>query len=337
MPAFGEVPVVDQQGNVQSGIAVDLIDPATGIRIADTVFTDMALSVPATLPLITDSTGRAQFWLTSGKTLIARVTIGTATFDDYVNVVDPAAASVGGGGGIPTHTHVETDVTNLPADLSQKAPIIHTHVEADVTNLPVDIAGKAATVHTHAEADISNLTPDLAAKLNATGGTANHPLVSDYADLTDQGADPASPSAGRHRFYSKAGGLFVKDSTGTIVGALGTGGGAGGANAPYEYAPFFVAPATGDYVKERSNVTTSVTSVGAIRTGGTGTTVDIQKNGTSILSSTISLTTTAWTAGTLIANPTTFAAGDILQVVLAGVSGGPTDVLVEVYGTRLTT
>ena len=53
--------------------------------------------------------------------------------------------------------------------------------------------------------------------------------LSTYLDVADQGSDPASPSAGNHRFYAKSGGLYVKDSGGTVVGALGAGGGGSGA------------------------------------------------------------------------------------------------------------
>ncbi len=56
--------------------------------------------------------------------------------------------------------------------------------------------------------------------------------VPTYLDFTDQGGDPSSPSAGSHRLYSKSGGLYVKDSSGTVVGALGSGGGGGAATYP---------------------------------------------------------------------------------------------------------
>lgn len=39
--------------------------------------------------------------------------------------------------------------------------------------------------------------------------------------------DPPNPAADTHAIYSKAGGVFVKNSAGTVVGPLGTGGGGG--------------------------------------------------------------------------------------------------------------
>jgi hypothetical protein len=40
----------------------------------------------------------------------------------------------------------------------------HTHTESDVTSLTADLAAKAASSHTHAESDVTSLTGDLAAK-----------------------------------------------------------------------------------------------------------------------------------------------------------------------------
>lgn len=70
------------------------------------------------------------------------------------------------------------------------------------------------------------VTADVTARLLASAGT-----ITDYVDMTDQGSDPSSPSAGRHRFYAKAGGLYVKDSSATVVGALAAGGGGGSLSA----------------------------------------------------------------------------------------------------------
>jgi len=42
---------------------------------------------------------------------------------------------------------------------------------------------------------------------------------------TDVPVDPPNPAAGTHTLYTKAAGLFIKDSGGTVVGPVGTGGG----------------------------------------------------------------------------------------------------------------
>lgn len=56
--------------------------------------------------------------------------------------------------------------------------------------------------------------------------------------LPDQGSDPSSPAASFHILYTKATGLFVKDSAGTVVGPLGSGGGLAGPSAIYAYTNF---------------------------------------------------------------------------------------------------
>lgn len=63
-----------------------------------------------------------------------------------------------------THTHPQSDVTNLVTDLSNKAPLVHTHQQSDVANLTTDLAGKAPTVHTHTTAQVTGLDTALAAK-----------------------------------------------------------------------------------------------------------------------------------------------------------------------------
>ena len=99
-----------------------------------------------------------------------------------------------------SHTHAQSNVTNLVSDLAAKAPLasptftgtVTTPLttagyvkttsggvisssasvpQSDVTNLTSDLAGKAATSHTHAQSAITNLTSDLAAKANLSGAT----------------------------------------------------------------------------------------------------------------------------------------------------------------------
>lgn len=66
------------------------------------------------------------------------------------------------------HTHAETDVTNLVADLSGKAPTVHSHAQADVTGLSAALAAKAPTAHAHLQADVTGLDSALAGKAAAT-------------------------------------------------------------------------------------------------------------------------------------------------------------------------
>ena len=81
---------------------------------------------------------------------ISALPVGVATSST------PFPAVVGG---------VTDQVTLAPVytSLAGKAATSHTHAESDVTNLVSDLAGKAAASHTHAESDITNLVSDLSA------------------------------------------------------------------------------------------------------------------------------------------------------------------------------
>jgi hypothetical protein len=90
------------------------------------------------------------------------------------------------------HTHPESDIIGLVADLAAKAAASHTHAEADVTGLVADLAAKAAASHSHAEADVTGLVADLAAKAAATHTHAEADVTGLVADLA--GKAPASHS-----------------------------------------------------------------------------------------------------------------------------------------------
>lgn len=95
--------------------------------------------------------------------------------------------------------------------------------ESDVTNLPTDLSGKAATSHTHAEADVTSLVADLAAKALATRTVAltDGATIATNADTTDVGtvtlggnrtiSNPTgTPVAGQRLIYR-----LKQDGTGT--------------------------------------------------------------------------------------------------------------------------
>lgn len=44
----------------------------------------------------------------------------------------------------------------------------------------------------------------------------------------EQGSDPATPASGLWELYCKSGGIYLRNSAGTVLGPLGTGGGTGG-------------------------------------------------------------------------------------------------------------
>lgn len=62
------------------------------------------------------------------------------------------------------HTHSESDITGLVADLAGKAAVSHVHVISDITGLTAVLLGKSDVGHTHAQADITGLVAALAGK-----------------------------------------------------------------------------------------------------------------------------------------------------------------------------
>src|SRR5436305_14831366 len=97
--AYGEVEVINTVGAPQRGVPVDLLDPPTGLPIPDTVYADPSSGTTLSLPLTTDTSGKASFFLASGKVVKASYTVGGTAYTDLVSVDDPTAT---GGGGAPT-------------------------------------------------------------------------------------------------------------------------------------------------------------------------------------------------------------------------------------------
>lgn len=96
-----------------------------------------------------------------------------------------------------THTHPQSDITGLVADLSGKSAVGHVHIIADTTGLQDALDGKqasgsyAAATHTHAQADITDLVTDLAAKQAANA------VLTELTALTD-------PAATRIAYWNSA-------------------------------------------------------------------------------------------------------------------------------------
>jgi hypothetical protein len=107
----------------------------------------------------------------------------------------------------------------------------------------------------------------------------------------------------------------------------------GGSLIPWQFAPGFQAPVANDAASSYSPVATTVTAFRARRSGGSGAVLDVQRNGVSILTSTLSLTTTAWTAGTLVGSPN-LSSGDDVKVVVTSVTGLVSVIDTSVEGTR---
>lgn len=78
--------------------------------------------------------------------------------DAKQNILTGLTASV-------TELNYSVGVTSaIQTQLNNKAASSHTHAQSDITNLVTDLSGKASSVHTHAQSDITNLTTDLGNK-----------------------------------------------------------------------------------------------------------------------------------------------------------------------------
>lgn len=85
----------------------------------------------------------------------------------------------------------------------------------------------------------------------------------------------------------------------------------------------------GTYMVTRLPVACTAIAVRAYRTGGTGGTVNAQRNGGDLLAKPLATDTDKWTGWTHLQNAT-FAAGDTLAAVAADPAGSPAEVIVQV-------
>lgn len=134
-----------------------------------------------------------------------RFSFSTApTSGQYRYVLLSAAALPGGGGG--AHTHPESDVTGLVADLAGKAALSHTHAIADVTSLQATLDGKAGLSHVHSTDDVISGTFPISRIPTGTTSTTvavgNDSRFSDARTPTAHasshasgGSDPITPAA----------------------------------------------------------------------------------------------------------------------------------------------
>lgn len=100
---------------------------------------------------------------------------------DAITTINTALA----GKASSTHTHPESDITNLVSDLASKAAATHTHAESDITGLASDLAAKASTT-------LSNVSnSDFLAKASAAGVTSTGGTV---ADAINDGVTTVAPS-----------------------------------------------------------------------------------------------------------------------------------------------
>jgi hypothetical protein len=166
---------------VVPGATLTVYEDQSSTLLAQTIWSAPSGGVALSNPAVTGASGEFVGWLDTPQT----VRISWA-HPDWLGKTEDGL--VVGAGALIAHTHPESDVTGLSTDLNSKSANGHTHVLANIT--------------------------DAASKADKTGGSYDHPAVSDYEDMVDQGADPATPTVGRHRVYAKGTGVQSRDPSG---------------------------------------------------------------------------------------------------------------------------
>jgi len=123
---------------------------------------------------------------------------GVATLDG-TGKLTPSQAPAGMGTGDMTKSVYDTDNDGI-VDAAESAPwagitgkpstftpSTHTHAQSDITNLVADLAGKASTTHTHAQSDVTGLVTALSNKVE----TSLLGAASGVATLDGSGKVPA--------------------------------------------------------------------------------------------------------------------------------------------------
>lgn len=173
-----------------------------------TLYTNRTRSGTVTNPISTDSRGNASFYADPG------------TYDLLVNGYTISSITVAADPDEPAipepHSHPESDVTGLVADLASKVSGTHTHAESDVTSLTTDLAAKAidtAVVHntgnetiagaktfstapavpanSFPESAVTSLVTDLAAKAASVHTHSEADVTNLTTDLSAKATDAA--------------------------------------------------------------------------------------------------------------------------------------------------
>lgn len=169
--------------------------------------------------------------------------------------------------------------------------------------------------------DIRNLKTDVMQRMSLLSGTLANRPTPEIVNAVWGGA-----GYGLIYFATDTGQTFQWNGAAWVAGAAGfpTVGGV------------FIAPAAAQtIIIWQAPFVCTVVNVKGFRSGGTGATVNAQKNGASNhLAADLSLAANnTWTDGGAVQN-TAYAIGDYLSLMLTGVTGSPTQVNIQVNFTR---
>lgn len=131
----------------------------------------------------------------------------SATSHAHSGVYDPAGtatSTVSTHAAVTTSVHGITNTANLvytsDSRLSDaRTPVTHTHAETDVTNLVTDLAGKASSAHTHSYASTTHASTHVAAGSDPLSGISPSQITGTAVITTDSRlSDSRTPTSHTH-------------------------------------------------------------------------------------------------------------------------------------------
>lgn len=243
-----------------------------------------------------------------------------------------------------------TDEIEVTTGQQSRTVMVSAGLVSSVNGQTGDVAGLATTaeVSTIAAAVAGPVADEAAADAVTEHVEAVDPHGDRAAAATDAAAkvEAHRTATDPHGDRAYADGKFLPKAGGTLTGPVngpGTFGVAadGGVTAPSLTLPatattvsksLVVTAPTGavSYVVWRAPKACTVVAVRGYRVGGTGTTINAQKNTSDLLATDLSLSTAGtWLSGPSVQNAA-FAAGDSLTVAIRSVTGSPTAVTIQV-------
>jgi hypothetical protein len=248
-----------------------------------------------------------------------RIEVTGEAFDDAIEVTTGQQTRI-----VEVSAGLVSSVNGKTGDVSGLA------TEEEVPALAAPAAEEAASAAVAAHVEAVDPHGDRAAA--ATDATAK---VEAHRTATDPHGDRAYADG---TFLSKAGGALTGPINGPGTFSVASDGGV--------TAPSLTLPATvttvskslvitaptgaASYVVWRAPKACTVVAVRGYRVGGTGATINAQKNTSDLLATDLSLSTAStWLSGPSVQNAS-FAAGDSLTVAIRSVAGSPTAVTIQV-------
>lgn len=243
-----------------------------------------------------------------------------------------------------------TDEIEVSTGQQARTVMVSAGLVSSVNGQTGDVTGLATTaqVSTIAAAVAGPVADEAAADAVTAHVEAVDPHGDRAAAATDATAKVAAHTAATdpHADRAYADGKFLPKAGGTLTGPVNGPGTFAVASDGGVTAPSLTLPATAttvskslvitgptgavSYVVWRAPKACTVTAVRGYRVGGTGTTVNAQKNTSDLLATDLSLSTAAtWLSGPSVQNAS-FAAGDSLTVAVRSVTGTPTAVTIQV-------